>query len=406
MGILWRAKIGRQLLLAYAHAGFAAAYIHCGLAANGGCFALQLPYARFMGITAYQFNYRFIRYGKLAFLQPVLFKLLGDKVTLGYFHLFGFKVTAQLYYFHSVQKRAGDGVLIVCRGYEHDLGQIVFLLQKMIAEGEILCAVQYLQHGCGGVAAHVRGKLVYLVKKQQRIYAARLAHCGDNTARHCAYVCAPMAAYLGLVMYAAEAHPHKVAPKRPCNAGCNACFANARRAYKADYLPVHFARKARNCNVLQYALLHLFHAVMVVIKYCAGVLNVQIILGFFAPRQIEHAFYIVAHGRLLVRCGGQVAKARYLALQLFAHGLRHLLFLKPAHVFFCFVLLGFAKLLAYGLYLLVQIIFALVLVHAALHFCGDALIKLCYFNFAHYARKHDFQPFFNAYCVQRGLAHV
>ena len=179
----------------------------------------------------------------------------------------------------------------------------------MIAEGEILCAVQYLQHGCSGVAAHVCGKLVYFVKKQQRIYAARLAHCGDNTARHCADICAPMAAYLGLVMYAAEAHPHKVAPKRPCNAGCNACFANARRAYKANYLPVHFARKARNGNVLQYALLHLFHAVMVVIKYCAGVLNVQIILGFFAPRQIEHAFYIVAHGRLLVRSGGSPKRA-------------------------------------------------------------------------------------------------
>ena len=107
-----------------------------------------------------------------------------------------------------------------------------------------------------------------------------------------------------------------------------------------------------------------------------------------------------------MRCGGQVAKARYLALQLFAHGLRHFFFLKPAHVFFGFVLLGFAKLLAYGLYLLVQIVFALVLVHAALHFGGDALIKLCYFHFAHYASKDYFQPFFNAYGIQHGLTHV
>ena len=88
----------------------------------------------------------------------------------------------------------------------------------MIAECKILRAVQHLKHGCGGVSAHIRGKLIYLVKEQKRVYAARLTHGGYNTARHCAYVCAPVAAYFSLVMYTAKAHAYKVAPQCPCNA--------------------------------------------------------------------------------------------------------------------------------------------------------------------------------------------
>ena len=54
------------------------------------------------------------------------------------------------------------------------------------------------------VAPVVGGKLVYLVKDHQGVAGAGLYYSADDTSRHGTYVGTAVAAYLGLVMHAAE----------------------------------------------------------------------------------------------------------------------------------------------------------------------------------------------------------
>ena len=104
----------------------------------------------------------------------------------------------------------------------------------MVAEGVVLLGVEHFQQGRARVAAPVRADLVDLVEHEDGIAGARTLDGLDDAARHGADVGAAVAANLGFVPHAAQAHAGEFATQGAGDALAQAGFADAGRADKAQ----------------------------------------------------------------------------------------------------------------------------------------------------------------------------
>ena len=113
--------------------------------------------------------------------------------------------------------------------------------------------------------------------------------------------------------------------------------------------------------MLEHALLDLFQAVMVAVEYAARVLHVKVVLAHFGEWKIEHALYESAHRWHFVAPRGKCRKALYFPGNTLADFFGKDLVLQPFAEFVGLVLLALAELLADGLDLLAEEVFALIL---------------------------------------------
>src|SRR6202012_4851940 len=96
---------------------------------------------------------------------------------------------------------------------EHHARQVQLQVQVVVAERVVLRRVQDLQQSGRRVAAPVGGDLVDLVEHDHRVHGPGVAQGTDQPARQCADVGTPVAADLGLVTDAAQAHAHELAAR-------------------------------------------------------------------------------------------------------------------------------------------------------------------------------------------------
>ena len=102
-----------------------------------------------------------------------------------------------------------------------------------------------------------------------------------------------MAAYLSLVVYAAQGDAHIFAAQGFGDALAERCLAHSRRTVEAeDGCLVRFA-VAQGGQVFQDAFLHLLHTIMVAVQDALGIANVQVVVGMDAPGQADNGLQVV-----------------------------------------------------------------------------------------------------------------
>ncbi len=170
-------------------------------------------------------------------LEAVLLELPRDQVTPGDLELLHDRVAGDVDDLHPVAQRDGDGVGPVGRADEQDLGQVEGHVEVVVDEGVVLFRVEHLQQGAGWVAAEVRADLVDLVEHEDGVVAAGLADLLDDPAGHGADVGAAVAADVGLVADAAEAHADELAAQGAGDGLAQTGLAHAGRPEEAEDRP-------------------------------------------------------------------------------------------------------------------------------------------------------------------------
>jgi hypothetical protein len=130
--------------------------------------------------------------------------LLGDQVLLGDRQLLPLGVAGQLDDLEAILQRKRDRVLLVRRGDEHRVRQVVVEIEVMIVERVVLLGIEHLEERARRVAAEVHRHLVDLVEQEHRVLRTDLLERLDDLAGQRADVRTAVAADLGLVAYAAE----------------------------------------------------------------------------------------------------------------------------------------------------------------------------------------------------------
>ena len=299
-------------------------------------------------------------------LQAVVFQLLGQQMALGDVEFFGAGVAGQLDDIHAVIERAGDRGGIVRRRDKEHLAQIKRNIEVVILKGAVLLGVQHLEQCAGRVSLVVARQLVDLVEQDDRVRGLGRRDGADDAARHRADVGAAVAADLGFIVDAAQAHAGKFAVHALGNGVRNARFADARRADKADDLPLDVLVQLAHSQQLENAFLDLLQAVVLTVQHLAGVGLVKVVLGGGVPRQGQAGIQIAADNAALGAAALHTGQTVTLFQQLFGG-----FFIKVQCLDFPAVciglgagVLGVAELLADDIHLLAQVVFALALVHA------------------------------------------
>ena len=167
-------------------------------------------------------------------LQPVRLELALDQVSPGDLDLLVLGVARQLDHLHAIAQRPRDRVQHVRGADEHHLAEVERHAEIVVAEGAVLLRIQHLEQSRGRIAVEPGTELVQLVEHEHRVAGARLADALDDVAGQRADVGAPVAADLGLVVDAAEAGAHELAPGRARDALAERGLADAGRADEAQ----------------------------------------------------------------------------------------------------------------------------------------------------------------------------
>src|SRR5207302_2990221 len=119
-------------------------------------------------------------------------------------------------------------------------------------------------------------ELVDFVEHHDAIARSGLAQVLNDIARQRTDISAPMTADLGLVVHAAQAHAHELAPGRPGDALAERGLANAGRTDEAKDRALARRIELAHREVLEDAPLDLVEPVMVVIEDAACLRNVDL----------------------------------------------------------------------------------------------------------------------------------
>ena len=152
LNVFGGAEILMQLRFADPYALFAFRYVAGGFPAYGSDAPFERTHAGFARVFGNNEFDCFFGYGEHGLLESVLFKLLGDEMAKGDLNLFIGKIARHFDYLHAVAQRFGDVVKAVRGRDEHYLRKIVRHFKEMIAEGEILRAVEHFEHRGGRIA--------------------------------------------------------------------------------------------------------------------------------------------------------------------------------------------------------------------------------------------------------------
>ncbi len=112
------------------------------LATDRTDFAFKLTQAGFAGVFHNCGAQCGVRDGQIFFADAVLFHLLRQNMPPDDLQLFLFGVTRQANHFHAVAQRRLNGVKQVGRRHKHDVRQIEWHAQVIVAEGKVLFRVE------------------------------------------------------------------------------------------------------------------------------------------------------------------------------------------------------------------------------------------------------------------------
>jgi len=113
------------------------------LADQRGNFAFEIAHTGFPRVAVNDLAQTVVgEFDLLAYLESMLFRLLGNQVFVGDLDLLDLDVAGELDYFHTVSQRLRDRIDHVGRGDEKDLGQIERHVQIVIAERTVLLRIE------------------------------------------------------------------------------------------------------------------------------------------------------------------------------------------------------------------------------------------------------------------------
>ena len=137
----------------------------------------------------------------------------------------------------SIRSRSGPGIVSSTFAVQMNitLRQVERHREVVVAERRVLLRIEHLEQRRRRVAVKAaRAELVDLVEHHHAVARPGLAHALDDVARQRADVGAPVAADLRLVVHAAQAHAHELAPGRLRDALAERGLADAGRADEAQ----------------------------------------------------------------------------------------------------------------------------------------------------------------------------
>ena len=214
-----------------------------------------------------------------------------------------------------------------------------------------------------------------------------------------------MAANFRFISDTTEGHANEFPPRRARDRLSERCFTDTRRPHETKDRPFHLVHPLLHGEVFKNTVLDLFQAIMVLIQYFLGDIEVFFNLGVLFPRDTQHPVEIIAHHRRFRRHWAHGAQLLQLSLRLFLSFFAELGFVDFFLKFGQFVLAVFviAQFLLNGLHLLIQIIFALGFLHLTLDPATDALFHLHHTDFAFHESVDPFQTFRNFFDLQQRL---
>ena len=191
-----------------------------------------------------------------------------------------------------------------------------------------------------------------------------------------------MSADFGFIVHAAQRQPHELASQRAGNRLAQRRLAHARRSNEAQDRALHAGPQTAHRQVIENAVLHLLQIVVVGVEDFLRLRNVHFHAGRLLPRQDRQPLNVVARQRVVGSHGRHARQAakflQRLFLDIVGHSRRFDLLAQFLGVAGGFILL--AQLLLDGLHLLAQVVLALRLLHAVLHFALDLVAQLLDFQ--------------------------
>ena len=275
----------------------------------------------------------------------------------------------------------------------------------MVFKGAVLLRVQHFQQGRCRVTPEITGHFIDLVHQNQRVAAFGCDHGIDQLAGHRANIGAAVAADLGFIAHAAQAHAHIFAVHALGHRAGDRGFAHARRAHQTNDLSLHIGIELAHRQNFQNAVLHFFQAVMLTVQdlLCLG--NVQLILCRLIPRQIKAGIQIGADhtglGAVALHTGQAVGFFQQLGFHILLQAQRH--DLAAVGVGFGMGILALAQLLADDMHLLTQIIVTLVFIHLIVDLVINLALHSQNFAFALQKIQQCIQPGRKRALVQHSL---
>ena len=201
-----------------------------------------------------------------------------------------------------------------------------------------------------------------------------------------------MTADFRLVADAAERHPYELAAGRPRDRLAERGLADAGRADEAQDRTLELVGTLLHREILDDPLLHLFEAVVLLVKDLFGLGEIVLDLAGLAPRDRQQPVEVVAHHRRLGRHRRHLPQLLDLGQRLLARLLGQLglldLLLELGNVV---AFLAVAEFLLDRLHLLVEVVLALRLLHLALDAAADLFLDLQHRDFALHQSEHPFE---------------
>ena len=99
-----------------------------------------------------------------------------------------------------------------------------------------------------------------------------------------------------LVVNSTKRYSHIFPSERVGNTLSEACLAHSRRTIEADDRGLEVTSETQHGYILEYALLHLFHAIVVVVEHTFCTLQVVVVVRVFAPWQRDESLQICKLG--------------------------------------------------------------------------------------------------------------
>ena len=228
------------------------------------------------------------------FSEARVLQFARHEVSLANFHFLLGDISGHLYDLHAVEQGCWQGAEVVGGGYEEHLRQVVVHIEEIVVEGVVLLRVEHLEQGRRGVSVDgVLRHLVDLVEDKHGVRRSRLLYALDDASGHGSHVGASVSANLALVVQASERHAHILALHGRGDALAQRCLTHSRRTVEAEDGRLEVASELQHGQILQYALLHLLHAIVVVVEHALGALDVEVVLGIFVPGQGHHLLQVV-----------------------------------------------------------------------------------------------------------------
>ena len=164
----------------------------------------------------------------------------------------------------------------------------------MVPEGGVLRRVEHLEHRAGRVPAEVRAHLVDLVDHENGVLGAGVAHRSDDRAGQRADVGAAVAADLRLVADAADRDPLELPAQRTGDRATEAGLADTWRPDEAEDRSRRLRVQLADGQVLEDPVLDLLEVIVVLVEDLASVADVEVVLGFLRPGEIDEPLEVGA----------------------------------------------------------------------------------------------------------------